>query len=155
MTQGIRKNEPDAKIIYADIINLPHWHVSGKEYMSIYNRSAQFSSFNALTGYEDMVNEEIRETDSFSEMTETEISILNQKLAFISDEIENGVYPVVKIRYFVADRYKKGGAYAEIVSKIRRIDSINRQLELFHKTGLSDSYMRIAMDLVREINILK
>ena len=42
---------------YDDIINMPH-HVSKKHpQMSLYNRSAQFAPFAALTGYEDMVKE--------------------------------------------------------------------------------------------------
>ena len=42
---------------YDDIINLPH-HVSAKHpRMSMYNRSAQFSSFAALTGYEKAIEE--------------------------------------------------------------------------------------------------
>ena len=42
---------------YDDIINLPH-HVSTKHpRMSMYNRSAQFSPFAALTGYEKAIEE--------------------------------------------------------------------------------------------------
>ena len=42
---------------YYDIINLPH-HVSTKHpRMSMYNRSAQFSPFAALTGYEKAIEE--------------------------------------------------------------------------------------------------
>ena len=46
---------------YDDIINLPH-HVSKKHpQMSLYARSAQFAPFAALTGYEDAVNETVKE----------------------------------------------------------------------------------------------
>ncbi len=42
---------------YDDIINLPH-HVSTKHpRMSMYNRSAQFSPFAVLTGYEKAIEE--------------------------------------------------------------------------------------------------
>ena len=42
---------------YDDIINLPH-HVSTKHpRMSMYNRSAQFSPFAALKGYEKAIEE--------------------------------------------------------------------------------------------------
>ena len=42
---------------YDDIINMPH-HVSKRhEQMSLYARSAQFSPFSALTGYEEKVEE--------------------------------------------------------------------------------------------------
>ena len=40
---------------YDDIINLPH-HISKKHpQMSLYDRSAQFASFAALSGYEDAI----------------------------------------------------------------------------------------------------
>ena len=42
---------------YEDIINLPH-HVSKKHpQMSLYERSAQFAPFAALTGHEDAIKE--------------------------------------------------------------------------------------------------
>ena len=46
---------------YDDIINLPH-HVSKKHpQMSLYARSAQFAPFSALTGYEELVEETVKE----------------------------------------------------------------------------------------------
>jgi len=152
MTQGIKDGEPDARKVYADIINLPHFHVPGKEFMSMFGRAGQFSSFNALTGYEDMVQEEAREVGGFIQLTESELSILNQRLTLISDVIEDGVNPVVTIRYFVADRHKNGGAYVDIVAKVRRIDIAARQVELFQKVGVSGSYMRIDMDMIHSIS---
>ena len=42
---------------YDDIINLPH-HVSPtRQAMSLYDRAAQFSSFSALTGLDDVLNQ--------------------------------------------------------------------------------------------------
>ena len=46
---------------YDDIINMEH-HVSKKHpQMSLYERSAQFAPFSALTGYEDA----LKETDKY------------------------------------------------------------------------------------------
>ncbi len=45
--------------------------------MSAHKKYAQFSSFNALAGYEDMVGEEAREVGSFHELTESEMEVLN------------------------------------------------------------------------------
>lgn len=42
---------------YDDIINLPH-HVSPtRQAMSLYDRAAQFSSFSALTGLDDVLDQ--------------------------------------------------------------------------------------------------
>ncbi|MCQ2417794.1 MAG: hypothetical protein MJ071_08300 [Oscillospiraceae bacterium] len=152
MTQENHEKKTDAGIVYADIINLPHFHVLEKDYMSNYSRAAQFSSFNALSGYEDMVQEEAREVSGFTELTETELSILNQRLSLIYDVIEDGIYPIVTIRYFVKDQHKNGGTYVDITAKVRRIDLVSRQIELLNKVGLSMAYMRIDMDKIQSIS---
>ena len=50
--------------LYADIIDLPHWQSPTRPHMSLYDRSAQFSSYKALSGYEDMVEDEARRLDA-------------------------------------------------------------------------------------------
>ena len=40
---------------YDDIINMPRHISKTRPQMSLYNRSAQFAPFAALTGYEEMV----------------------------------------------------------------------------------------------------
>ena len=49
---------------YDNIIELPHFEPKYHQRMSIYNRSAQFAPFAALTGYEDAVKEKGRLTDN-------------------------------------------------------------------------------------------
>ncbi len=62
MAQGIKGKEPDPSIVYTDIIDMPH-HVSTKHpHMFLHDRAAQFSPFAALSGYEDMIDEEARLT---------------------------------------------------------------------------------------------
>ena len=99
MAKGIKSNEPDARVVYADIIRLPHWQSPTRTPMSAYERAAQFSSFNALAGYEDMVGEEAREVGSFQELTESEMEVLNQKISLIADALENDHHPVLKFTY--------------------------------------------------------
>ena len=50
MTKGIGENEPDPRIIYADIIDLPHWQSPTRPHMNLHDRAAQFAPFAALTG---------------------------------------------------------------------------------------------------------
>ena len=63
MTKGITEKEADPRIIYADIIDLPHWRSPTRPHMSLYERAAQFASYKALSGYEDMIAEEVRLAD--------------------------------------------------------------------------------------------
>lgn len=58
MTQGIHQNEPDPRILYADIIDLPCHRSENHPHMSMRDRAAQFSPFSALSGFEEMISEE-------------------------------------------------------------------------------------------------
>ena len=51
-------DKQNARIVYADIINLPHFQSTKRPHMSLYDRAAQFAPFAALTGFDDMVTEE-------------------------------------------------------------------------------------------------
>ena len=55
MTRGITGKEPDPAIVYADIIDHPHWQSPTRPRMSLHDRAAQFAPFAALTGYEDLI----------------------------------------------------------------------------------------------------
>lgn len=62
LTKGLRNNEPDPRIVYKDIIDMPHHQSLTHPHMSLYDRAAQFAPFAALTGYEDMINEEAQKS---------------------------------------------------------------------------------------------
>ena len=152
MTQGIKKVEPNARDVYADIIDLPHWRSEKYVHMTALERAAQFSSFNALAGYEDMVGEEAREVGSFHVLTESEMEVLNQKINLIADVLEDGHHPVLKFTYFIADIAKVGGSYVSITERVRRIDTVGRKIQLYKKVGVSQSYMELEMDKIRDIS---
>ena len=152
MTKGIKSNEPDARIVYADIIRLPHWQSPTRTPMSAYERAAQFSSFNALEGYEDMVGEEARVVDTQEELTETEMEILNQKINLIADVIEDGHHPILTFTYFLNDSMKQGGSYVTMTERVRKIDAVGKKIQLFRTVGSSKSYMELDMDKIKDIS---
>lgn len=152
MAKGIKSNEPDARVVYADIIRLPHWQSPTRTPMSAYERAAQFSSFNALAGYEDMVGEEAREVDTQEELTETEMEILNQKINLIADVIEDGHHPILTFTYFLNDSMKQGGSYVTMTERVRKIDAVGKKIQLFRTVGASKSYMELEMDKIKDIS---
>ena len=152
MTKGIKSNEPDARVVYADIIRLPHWQSPTRTPMSAYERAAQFSSFNALEGYEDMVGEEARVVDTQEELTETEMEILNQKINLIADVIEDGHHPILTFTYFLNDSMKQGGSYVTMTERVRKIDAVGKRIQLFRTVGTSKSYMELDMDKIKDIS---
>ena len=77
--------------------------------MSMRQRAAQFSPFAALVGYEDVIEETTRQTDSKRELDESEKAELNRKLSILASLLKEK--PVVEIEYFVPDKTKAGGEY--------------------------------------------
>ena len=73
------------KTTYDDIIDLPH-HVSKVHpQMSMYNRTAQFAPFAALTGHEDAIRETARQTDEDKELCVMTIAVMD-KLHHMTDK---------------------------------------------------------------------
>ena len=106
---------------YDDIINLPH-HVSPtRQRMSMHDRAAQFAPFAALVGYDDAVAETARLTESRPELDEQEQRAINESLAYIADYIQE--QPDVRIKYFVPDEHKSGGAIVEVSGKVKKISA--------------------------------
>ena len=123
---------------YDDIINLPH-HVSPtRQRMSMHDRAAQFAPFAALVGYDDAVAETARLTEARPELDEQEQRAINERLAYIADHIHER--PEVRIKYFVPDERKSGGAIVEGSGQAKRISDADATITLADgcKIRLSD-----------------
>ena len=152
MTKGITEKEPDPRIVYADIIDLPHHQSATRPHMSLYDRAAQFAPFAALTGYDDMVKEEARYVGQQIELGEASIELLNQKLTLIADVIEDGTKPTVSITYFEPDTMKAGGKYVTVTEKIKKIDPVTRKVILMKTVGSAGMNATIDIDRITEIH---
>lgn len=108
---------------------MPH-HVSKTHpQMSRNDRAAQFSPFAALTGYEAVVEEAGRRTESQREMGEDDAFIINENLNYIRRNISKN--PLVRVRYFVPDLIKSGGKYETVCARVRSFDERSFSLILF------------------------
>lgn len=125
----------DARIIYGDIIDLPHHQSSVHPHMSLYDRAAQFAPFAALTGYDDMITEEARET---GQRLAQNLKRLNAKISVIADMLEAGDHPALSFTVFLPDEKKAGGSYEEIKGKVKRIDPVSNAIILFAENEKSD-----------------
>lgn len=129
---------------YDDIINLPH-HVSKRHpQMSMWNRAAQFAPFAAVAGHESAIQEEGRMTDDWIELGDFGNEELNRKMALLVSKLPE--HPTVTIEYFVPDGQKSGGSYQEVSGIVKRIDEVERLIEL------TDG-MKIAIDAIIGIKI--
>ena len=131
---------------YDRIIGMEHHVSQNHPHMSMTNRGAQFSPFAALTGYDDLVAETARFTDSLSELDDDERERLGREL---QDAFMTG--SKVRITHFVPDARKSGGSYRVSTGKIARIDEIERKVYLDRKTAvyiddITDVYAEQAED---------
>ena len=102
--------------------------------MSIQDRAAQFMPFAALTGYEDLIREASRITQSRIELSETEIEELKYKLEILHKYEKEK--PLIKVQYFVRDLKKSGGSYQTIEKYLQRIDDIEKKIIFKDRTTI-------------------
>lgn len=135
---------------YDDIINL-HRPISKHPQMSLYQRSAQFAPFAALTGYEGQVKETARLTDRRIELDEEMKLILDMKIQIINEMLPNK--PEIEVTYFIPDGRKDGGRYETIINNVKKVDNYNEQIIM--KNGLRidiKEIIEITGDIFRNIN---
>ena len=110
---------------YDDIINLKR-PASKHPKMSLYQRSAQFAPYSALTGYEGQVKETARLTDRRIELDQELKVILDMKIQVIQELISNK--PELEVTYFIPDKKKDGGRYETILDNKNKIDIYKQQM---------------------------
>lgn len=101
---------------------------SSRPKMSIYDRSAQFSPFAALVGYEDAIQETARLTEKRRILDKEQIQTLNNQLNFLIAHAKDKF--IITVTYFQEDKLKDGGKYISQTSHIIKIDTFNRFLLL-------------------------
>ncbi|MBR1386654.1 MAG: hypothetical protein IJ568_07475 [Bacilli bacterium] len=112
---------------YTDMLYYPHHDPNEKhKRMSIYQRSAQFAPFNALTGFYDEIDETGRITSEKIILEQDEQEKINNNLKDINNK-------KMKITYFIKDKYKSGGKYIKEEVIIKKIDNIEKVIILSDK----------------------
>ena len=125
------KIEHSGREVYPDIIDLPHWQSPKRKHMSLYDRAAQFAPFAALSGYDDMITEEARQTGV---KTEQDHEMLNRKLGMVNHLLAGGTHPTLSFTVFVPDEFKDGGEYTDVTGTVMKIDAVHKQVILSEAT---------------------
>ena len=123
---------------YDGIIDCPHYVSQRRPHMSMIDRAAQFSPFDALEGYSDEIDETARTTDERIELSEMQMEELNEKINKLNELCtkathdrfngEDSVLPTVIVTYFVQDQelnrhsQKTGGTYVNLTGQVQRVD---------------------------------
>ena len=114
---------------YDDIINLPHHTSKNHPEMSIYNRSAQFAPFAALTGYDESINEAKKIYDKRIELSDDKIEELNKTFQILLSFTDDNK-PLVKVHYFSHLKEENKGNYIELVGKFKSINPHNKTIKI-------------------------
>ena len=136
---------------YDAIIDCLHYVSQRRPHMSMIDRAAQFSPFDALEGYSDEIVETGRTTDNRVELSEAQMDELNEKISRLNEICTEAVHgkcagieialPTVTVTYFVPDKEinrhskKSGGAYVSFTGQIRRVDMTLGKITFQGKNG--------------------
>jgi|GEM_PF-156607 hypothetical protein len=131
-------NRENAKMQYAAIITLPYRKSTRHKSMSLMNRAASFAPFAALSGYDDMVREEARLTDTRHDLSEHEVEVLNQQLFRMYTDIRNGIIPTCSVTYFLPDTKKSGGSYHFFTAKVKSVDTVFQNLIFYGSSDVNN-----------------
>ncbi len=105
-------------------LNIDHYEPRMHPRMSMESRAAQFSAFQALTGFYDKID--------LKNVVKIDRKILSNDIKSKLDEklkvIENNLDKEVEITYYSKDKYIK------VTSYIKKIDTINKEIILVNKT---------------------
>ena len=141
---------PDPRIVYSDIIFLPHHQSATRPHMSLHDRATQFAPFAALSGYEEMVDEEARMTDREIALGDSELDLLDQQFRRLSEMLSAGQRPQVSVLVFVPDQHKAGGRYDTVTGHARRLDPVEKKLILLTNDSPA-SQLTLSMDRILDL----
>ena len=145
------KTNPDARIVYADIIDLPHHQSDRHPHMSLHDRAAQFAPFAALVGYDEMVGEEARLTDRQIAPGESDLDRLDRKFSRLSGLLSAKQRPVVSALVFVPDPRKAGGRYETVTGPVRKLVPHEKKLILLRE-GSPAEEISLNMDRILDLS---
>ena len=154
---------------YDDIIDLPHPVSEKHPHMSMYDRAAQFSPFDALTGYSESIDETARTTDRRLELSDEDKAVLDGKLSelerlrakarsarFYGDV--DACFPKITVTYFVPDKElhkrsrKTGGSFLKYTGTARTADTLQGFLVFENESGPDRPPFRIPLRDICDIS---
>ncbi|MBE6981203.1 MAG: YolD-like family protein [Ruminococcaceae bacterium] len=111
---------------YQDIIHLQRPVSSRHAPMSMEDRAAQFAPFAALTGYDGVIAETGRLTETWGELAEGALEELDEALHAVEAVLDT--QPQVTVTRFCPDGRKAGGAYVTSTGRVKKMDPYERVL---------------------------
>lgn len=120
---------------YEDMLHFSRPVSAGRKRMSMIDRAAQFSPFAALVGYDDVIEETARLTESHIFLDESQQELLDRKQQYLLPFLSQ--MPEITVTYFLPDLQKAGGRYVTITGQLKAILPHEKALILVDGTILS------------------
>jgi hypothetical protein len=137
--------------------------------MSMYDRAAQFSPFDALTGYSESIDETARTTDRRLELSDEDKAVLDGKLSELERLCakarsarfygnEDACFPKITVTYFVPDKElhrrsrKTGGSFLKYTGTARTADTLQGFLVFENESGPDRPPFRIPLRDICDIS---
>ena len=130
---------------YADILPLPHPVSKRHAHMSPRERAAQFMPFAALTGYEALVNETVREKMARPELSEGEKEELDRKLAQLGQSASGSRCVIIR-----CIEESPAGGDLSIVTKHAAVSRVDPQKRIVVLDGVSAVPFRDILSIEEE-----
>ena len=121
---------------YEDIIHLPRPVSKNHPPMPLRDRAAQFMPFAALTGYDAEIRESARLTEEEADLSEDLQVELNEKMALLQADLQEGRQPQITVTYFQPDEKKSGGAYIVREGTVKKVDTYSGTMLLTDETRI-------------------
>ena len=154
---------------YDDIISLPRYISEKHGHMSLYDRAAQFSPFDALTGYDESIEETARSTDEMAALSDEDMFSLNEKVSVLEKLCadaraavfhgdRNAEFPEVTVTYFVSDSVlhrnssKSGGSFFKHTGAVRMADKTQKILIFEKISGSNEPPLKIPLRDICDIS---
>lgn len=115
-------------------MDLPHYKSEKRPPMPIKDRAAQFAPFAALTGFEGVIAETGRLTDSPAELDEDEKAKIDRVLQLLLEKQDT--QPRLTAVVYRPDKRKQGGSYERITGAFKGFDPYTASLLLTDGTQL-------------------
>ncbi len=154
---------------YDDIIDLPHPVSEKHPHMSMYDRAAQFSPFDALTGYSESIDETARTTDRRLELSDEKKALLDERISALEKLCskarsarfhgdDSTCFPEITVTYFVPDKElhrrsrKTGGSFLKYTGTLRTADTLQGFLVFENESGPDRPPFRIPLRDICDIS---
>lgn len=111
---------------YDDIIGLSRPE-SSRPKMPLNDRAAQFAPFAALTKFGEEIKESNRKTVYKEDFSDDYL----EETDFVFRQVEENIArrPKIKVKYFVPDERKEGGAEKDFIGNVKKIDRAFGEIE--------------------------